>query len=121
MVPHRSLLLERARCLGLATPESFEVLAWQRGCRYYPLRGTEVLQEEIAFSNEELAIALMHPSLPWDPQRLRIAAAMTGAVGNNPHRLVRLALQEQALVPLRMVANSKGRRESVTIVSTKDG
>lgn len=105
-MPHRSLLLERARSVGLATPESFEVLASKRGCHYYPLRSTQVLDEDIVFSNEELAIALMHPSLPWDPQRLRVAAAMTGAVGNDPKRLARLAIQEQAVVPLTMVARA---------------
>ena len=101
LIPHRSLLLQRARRLGLSTPAAFEALAWQRGCRYYPRRN-----ELPEFSNEELAIALMHPALPWDPQRLRIAAAIVSAPGNAPHRLARLAVLEQAVIPLRYIASA---------------
>jgi len=106
LIPHRSLLLERARRAGLDGATGFVALAWQRGCRYYPRGAGEVPSGCVSFSNEELAIALMHPSLPWDPQRLRVAAAMAGAWGNDCRRLARLAVQEQAVVPLAMVARA---------------
>jgi hypothetical protein len=104
--PHRSLLLQRARRLGLGTFAALEALAWQRGCRYYPRRDAGAIFREPDFSNEDLTIALMHPALPWDPQRLRLAAAMLAARGNDPRRLARLAILEQAVVPLRYIASA---------------
>jgi hypothetical protein len=106
LVPHLSLLLRKARLQGLHDPADFEALAYQRGCHYYPLREPRSLPDELKFPNEELAIALMHPSLPWDVQRLRIAAAMVSAPGNDISRLARLAIQEQALTPLRFIAQA---------------
>lgn len=93
---HRSLLLRRASRLGLGTPEALAALAWRRGCSYYGEPAGVVVEEVEEFSNEALAIALMHPCLPWNPQQLRVAAAMTAAEGNDPTRLARLAREERA-------------------------
>jgi len=45
------------------------------------------------FSNAELAIALLNPSLPYDPQALRLGAAMLSADGNTPEEIARQAEQ----------------------------
>ena len=104
LIPHRSLLLRRAASQGLTSPSAFETLAWDYGCRYYPLRERVNLPARVHFSQGQIAIALMHPSFEWDPQRLRIAAAMVGALGNDPQQLARLAQQEQCVAPLTYIA-----------------
>lgn len=108
---HLSPLLRKARKLGLASPGDFQALAVRRGCDYYRGSGssTEVLVSPERFSDEELALALLHPSQPWDPQALRLGAAMLGAVGNEPARLARLARMERAEPILRHIAEA-GRR-----------
>lgn len=82
---HLSPLLHKARRLGLDA-EGLERLAIQRGCDYYhnggPLPPLGVLVEQ--FSNAELAIALLNPALRYDPQTLRLGAAMLSAEGNSP-------------------------------------
>lgn len=107
---HLSPLLHKARRLGLG-PRELEILAVQRGCDYYhdgsPLPPAAVSGAE--FSDEELAIALLNPALRYDPQSLRLGAAMLGAEGNDPARLARLALMERAESIVRYVATS-GRR-----------
>ena len=106
--------LERALCLGLTTPMALEALAWERGCRYYPRRDAVVDRTPPEFSNEEPAISLMHPSLPWDARRLRIAAAVAGSHDNDPRRLARLAILEQAAIPLRYSAFAGAAQEPAT-------
>jgi hypothetical protein len=88
-----------------------ETLAVQRGCRHYS-DGSEpkkALASEAEFSNEELAIALLSPALPYRPHSIRCGAAMLGAAGNDPRRLARLAAMERAVVTVRYVAEA-GRR-----------
>src|SRR5712691_6794919 len=74
---HISPLLMKANRLGLDA-EALEHLAIQRGCNYYD---SGELRPQIAvpparFSNVELAIALLNPSLRYDPQSIRLGAAM---------------------------------------------
>lgn len=102
---HRSLLLRKAARLGLLTGDMLSGLAWLRGCRWYP--ATDVPTADVPeLSNEELAICLLHPSLPWDAQRLRVAAAMVAAAGNSPEKLAFLAVRERAETPLREIARA---------------
>jgi len=108
---HLSPLMRKARKLGLASPGDLQALAVRRGCDYYRGSGApsaaEVSPER--FSDEELALALLHPSQPWDPQTLRLGAAMLGAAGNEPARLARLARMERSEPILRQIAEA-GRR-----------
>ena len=67
-----------------------------------------IITEE-QFSNEELAIALLNPSLRYDPQTLRLGAAMLGAEENDPEKIARLAKHERCESVVRYVAKA-GRR-----------
>lgn len=99
---HISPLLMKAQRLGLRVPEDLERLAVQRGCEYYNVTPKDnVLREEsrIAvsrsdFSNAELAVALLSPSLPALLLRQRMGAAMLSAPDVEAEDLVALALQE---------------------------
>lgn len=106
LTAHISPLLEKARTLGLATPEALSHLAVQRGCRHYWHEG--VPKGELAsreqFSDEELAIALLNVALPFDPHAIRCGAAMVSAEGNAPRSLARLAKVERSEPVLRYVA-----------------
>jgi hypothetical protein len=105
---HRSVLLHRAAALGVGTPATLAALAAHRGCRYYlgPNSQPENLPGVADFSNEALAIALLHPAHPWDAWRIRIGAAMLGAPGTDPIRLARLAMQERCVAVVRYIAEA---------------
>lgn len=107
---HLSPLLHKARRLGLG-PEELEHLAIQRGCDYYhngePLARLSVTEKQL--SNAELAIALLNPALRYNPQTLRLGAAMLGAAGNTPEEIARLAKLERCECLVRYVAQC-GRR-----------
>lgn len=109
---HLSPLLHKARRLGLG-PKELEILAVQRGCDYYhdgsPLPPPSVAPSE--FSDVELAIALLNPALRYDPQTLRLGAAMLSAEGNDPAELARLARMERAEAIVRYVASAGKRFE----------
>jgi hypothetical protein len=47
------------------------------------------------FSNLELAIALLNPALLYDPQAVRLGAAMLSAEENRPEEIARLAVMER--------------------------
>jgi len=104
---HLSPLLRKARRFGLGAPE-LERLAIERGCDYYgggeltPL----VLVSLEQFSNAELAIALLNPALRYDPQTVRLGAAMLSAEGNSPDQIARLAVMERCERVVRYIAEA---------------
>ena len=104
---HLSPLLRKARRLGLEA-EGLERLAIQRGCDYYhngdPLPPPHISVE--AFSNAELALALLNPALRYHPQTLRLGAAMLSADGNSPEKIARLAKLERGEAVVRYVAEA---------------
>ena len=103
---HFSMLLRKARKLGLASPNDLSNLAAQRGCRHY--WHEDVPAGELAtrgqFNDEELAIALLNVALPFDPHAIRCGAAMVNAEGNSAARLTWLAKLERSERVLRYVA-----------------
>ena len=103
---HVSMLLRKARRLGLTSPVALSHLAVQRGCRHYWHEGVPAgeLATREQFSDEELAIALLDVALPFDPHAIRCGAAMVGAEGNEPKRLAWLAKLERSENVLRYVA-----------------
>jgi hypothetical protein len=109
---HISPLLHKAHRLGLDA-EGLERLAIQRGCDYYhsgdPLPPPEVSLD--AFSNAELAVALLNPALRYKPQTLRLGAAMLGAADISPHEVARLAEMERSQAVVRYVAAAGKRFE----------
>lgn len=124
MTEHVSCLLQKARRLGLRQPENLEQLALDRGCDVYferslPLpdesdsmslretppsaRASESLSE-IAFSNEELAVALLSIGLPYSQHRIRLAGAVLGTPGLNAKAVAHLAVQERNEAVVRHIA-----------------
>ena len=106
--PHDSPLLAKAARLGLGSVEMLEGLAVARGCWHY--RNPDLLStpeiSESDFSNEELAIALLSPRLPYSPHTIRLGAAMLGATGNSILLLARLAVAERCVAPICYVARA---------------
>ena len=102
---HLSPLLRKAQRLGLDAT-GLERLAFERGCDYYhndePIPSSAISLDH--FSNEQLAIALLHPGLPYNPQTLRLGAAMLGADGNDPAELAHFALLERCVPVVGYVA-----------------
>ena len=95
---HVSVLLRRARALGLAGLDDLLTLAVKRGCHHY--RGT-IVEKSVndpgidRFTNEELATALMLGEHPFDPTAVRCAAQLLSADGIDPVRVARLAQRER--------------------------
>ncbi len=110
---HISPLLLKANRLGLHSPELLESLAVARGCWHYRSPGLVAAPEvsEVDLSNEELAVALLSPCLPYSPHSIRVGAAMLGATGNDVATLVRLAIAERNVAVLRYVAAAALRFE----------
>jgi hypothetical protein len=109
---HLSALLQKARRLGLDAKD-LSTLAVQSGCRHYAdgSEPVELLVSEAQFPNEELAIALLSPALPYNPHSIRCGAAVVSAEGIDPQKLSRLAVMERCVVTLRYVADAGLRFE----------
>jgi len=110
---HLSPLLRKARRLGLDA-QGLERLALQRGCDYYrkhdePLPPATVSEGQ--FSNAELAIALLNPALRYQPQTLRLGAAMLGAPRLDPLEIADLSKWERCEAIVRYVAAAGNRFE----------
>ena len=105
---HLSPLLMKARRLGLVSAEALESLAVARGCWHY--RHPEMVApqgvSEVQFNNEELAVALLSPCLPYSPHTIRVGAAMLGATGNDPESLAWLATTERCGPQARYIARA---------------
>jgi len=108
ILPHASPLLAKASRLRLHSAELLESLGVSRGCWHY--RSPDIANppdiSESDFSNEELAIALLSPCLPYSPHTIRVGAAMLGATGNDPEVLARLAVDEGTIGPVRYIASA---------------
>ncbi len=106
--PHISPLLKKAQRLGLHSAELLESLAVARGCWHYrsPDLGLAPEVSESDFSNEDLAAALLSPSLPYLAHTIRLGAAMLGATGNGIEFLARLAVAERCVIPMHYVAEA---------------
>lgn len=105
---HISLLLGKAKRLGLRVPEDLWTLAVQRGCRHYS-QGIEPAGELATreqFGNEELAVSLLTIAASYDPHSIRCGAAMLGAPGNDATTISRLATWERSEAVVRYVAES---------------
>lgn len=104
---HHSLLLQKAREVGLHDASALIGLAVLRGCQHYR-GGPEPVPAEppshAAFSNEELAVALLSPCLPYSPRTVRVGAQMLSGLSNQPRRLALLARKERAEDVVRHVA-----------------
>ena len=106
-----SPLLRKAQRLGLRLPLDLERLAVERGCNYYErdLQPRVPPLKDVRFSNAELAIALVVPSLPPTAREVRLAAAMLAAPDVQVDEVATLAIQEECADVIRHIA-SCGRR-----------
>jgi hypothetical protein len=105
MTEHISPLMRKVERLGLEA-ESLEVLAIQRGCDYYASEKPRphISVDENLLSNVELALALLHPSLRYNSQTIRLGAAMLGAEANDPDEIAHIAAMERSEAIVRYVA-----------------
>jgi hypothetical protein len=108
MPPRTSVLLQKAKGLGLSDVSALELLAVSRGCWHYrqPEMPDPLTVEETQFTNEELAIALLSPSQPYSPHTIRLGAAMLGAAVNRAETLLSLAKAEGCEIAVRYIANA---------------
>ena len=111
---HHSLLLRKASRLGLHGAPALISLAVARGCLHYQ-GGLEPVPSapppRTAFSDEELAIALLSPCLPYSPRAIRVGAQMLGSRGNQPRQLALLARRERAEAVVRHLATTGQQTE----------
>lgn len=115
---HLSPLMQKAKRLGVHTPEDLEHLAIARGLSYFGRidpasdASNRVPMPDLGhFSNEELAIALLSPSLPYSLNRIRMGAAMLGANDVSAEIVLRLARLERSETIVRHIAESAARVE----------
>ena len=111
---HHSILLRKAREIGLNDSSALIGLAVVRGCQHYrggPEQVPTMPPSRAAFSDEELAIALLSPCLPYNSRAVRVGAQMLGSRSNQPRRLALLARKERAESVVRHIAAAGQRTE----------
>jgi hypothetical protein len=101
-----SQLLAKARRIGLSLPLDLERLAIARGCTYYErdLAPRNPPLGDVPLKNEEIAIALLSPSLKPSAREIRLAAALLGAPETRPDEVVALSRQENCSNVVRYIA-----------------
>ena len=110
ITPHLSSLLRKAKQLGYPRADDLLRLAVSRGCAHYAPPDwdantfTDCGRE--LFSNDELAIALISPSLDGSMHPIRCAAQLLRAPDIEAGNIVRLARMERSLSILHYIAIS---------------
>lgn len=112
---HLSPLLHKAKHLGMRSPEDLEYLAVSRGLYYF---GSVDSSKKIPFApapahftNEELAIALLSPALPYSMNRIRMAAALLGGEGISAEKILRLSRLERCEIAVRHITEAAAEVE----------
>lgn len=100
----RSAVLAKAQALGLKLPDDLQRLAVARGCKYYVVEDGPLPPANLRLTNEELAVALLSPSLPPEPQDIRIAAAVLSSPDVEVPSLAALAEAEGCAGLVRYIA-----------------
>lgn len=92
-----SVLLRKARRLGIDGVDAMIHLAVTRGCRHYAASPTQLtsLPSSQELTNEELTVLLLIGENPYDPTTVRCAAQLARSPGIDPACLVRLAVMEK--------------------------
>lgn len=118
---HLSPLLMKVARLGVREPHDLEIIAMERGLRYFGPSGNMAASSDEAGSiaakdpsvlpNEELAIALINPAAPYSLMRIRMAAAIMAADGVSAEKLLRLSNQERCNAILRHIAECGAKVE----------
>ena len=92
---HVSLLLWKLKNHGLTTPKEIAAAAIDRGCRHYAPFAEGLHKEALGITDEELAIALLSPCHPYEPQLIRIGSQMLSGENSDPAKLAHLAILER--------------------------
>jgi hypothetical protein len=103
---HVSCLRHTAKLLGLVTEKDLMDEAVARGCFHFIQADKPPAQKvsEDAFSNEELALALLGIANRYDPWMIRVGAMMLSHSGNEVKNVVRYAKYERSEVVVRDIA-----------------
>ena len=103
-----SVLLRKARRLGLRSVDSLVELAISRGCRHYSSGpatiATPPSQQELG--DDELTILLIIGENAYDPVAIRCAGQLARSPRVDPLELVRLAVMEKAERVLAHIARA---------------
>jgi hypothetical protein len=95
---HVSVLLRKARRLGVSTLRDAIAVAVQRGCRHYQAAAGSVSAADpgrLELPDDELVILLLLGEQPYDPFAIRCAAQLARSPEIDPGRLARLAVRER--------------------------
>lgn len=111
---HVSVLLRKARRLGVGSLKDAIAVAVQRGCRHYQAvaagsRASDPGQSSL--SDEELVILLLLGEQPYEPFAIRCAAQMARSPEVDPQRLARLAIRERCRRVLAHIAREGVKRD----------
>lgn len=110
---HCSILLRKARGLGINSYEDFVRLAVARGCSHYAGIYPEIENDpglEI-ISNEELVALLLLGSNEFEAMAIRCAAQLAG--GCDAKRLAHVARRERVSRPLAYIARAGSAHDSL--------
>jgi len=102
-----SLLLRKARRLGLVDLPDFITLAVQRGCTHYRAAAKSNAEaRDVPLGDDELTILLLLGENSYDPTAIRCAAQLARSPENQPARLARLAVMEKCERVLAHIARA---------------
>lgn len=112
-ISHCSVLLRKARNVGIKSTEDFVRLAVARGCRHYAGIFPELENDHglAVISNEELVALLLLGSNEFDAMAIRCAAQLAGRC--NAQQLARVARRERVARPLAYIARSGSVHDSL--------
>jgi hypothetical protein len=106
---HVSPLLKKLVRAGIANTKEMAATAIARGCHHYegclPTLPIPASTFE-TISDEELAIALLCPSNPYDPMLVRIGSQLLSKQSCNPKKLIALAKRERCEAILKYIAQA---------------
>lgn len=105
-ISHCSVLLRKARKVGLDSPSDFIRLAVARGCKHYAPAFPPIESDPgvAVISNEELVALLLLGSNEFEPIAVRCAAQLAGDCSIKP--LARIAKRERTERPLAYIAKA---------------
>ncbi len=112
---HVSPLLKKLERAGITNAKEMAATAIARGCHHYagslpalpiPARTSQTI------SDEELAIALLCPSNPYDPMLVRIGGQLLSKQSCKPEKLIALAKRERCEAILKYIAQAGEETES---------
>lgn len=108
---HVSPLLLKLKNHGLTTPREIAAAAIDRGCRHYAPFAQGLHKDAPDILDEELAIALLSPCHPYEPQLIRIGSQMLSGINSDPNKLVRLAIMERCGPIMKYIAQCGQKTE----------